>query len=156
MDWTILFSIHVSYCDCHFTFVKQNGEKTDKVIFESGARIENSEKKFFSRQITRKWATLANPLVVSELNYFSLITHHFSLLKDICFRVQKTVFRVAKDRLLEGKTLCFATRNIYLSEWKGSEGGVKGELKREKMTIFRFFRAKILTEIRLTLFCEKC
>ena len=153
MDWTILFSIHVSYCDCHFTFVKQNGKKTDKVIFESGARIENSEKKFFSRQITRKWATLANPLVVSELNYFSLITHHFSLLKNICFRVQKTVFRVAKDRLLEGKTLCFATRNIYLSGKRDERWRMKEEWRGEKSPIFRFFSSKILTEIRLTLFC---
>ena len=49
-----MFGIHVPPRNRYFTFVKQNGEKTDKVIFESGARIENSEKNFFSRQITQK------------------------------------------------------------------------------------------------------
>ena len=35
--------------------------------------------------------------------------------KDICLRLQKTVFWSAKHGLLEGESLSFATRNIYLS-----------------------------------------
>ena len=38
-----------------------------------------------------------------------------SVLKDICFTLQKTVFWVVKDGLLEGESLSFATPNIYLS-----------------------------------------
>ena len=57
-----------------------------------------------------------NQLMHSVLNYFSLITHHSSLPKDICFTLRKTVFRMVKDDLLEGKTLSFATPNIYLSD----------------------------------------
>jgi hypothetical protein len=36
---------------------------------------------------------------------------------------------VVKDGLLEGESLSFATRNIYVWEIKGSERGVKGEWK---------------------------
>jgi len=36
------------------TFVKKNGKKTDKVIFESGSFLRSFENKIFSRQIMRK------------------------------------------------------------------------------------------------------
>ena len=57
-----------------------------------------------------------NLLTFSRLNYFLLFTFHFSLLKDICFGVRKLNFHLPKDRVLHAKTLCFATRNIYVWE----------------------------------------
>jgi len=44
-----------------------------------------------------------------HITHFSLFTFHFSLLKDISFGLQKTVFRMAKDRLLNGESLAFAS-----------------------------------------------
>ena len=94
------------------------------------------EKLFSLRQITRKWATFANTLSISLLNHLSLFTYHFSLPKHICFTMRKLSFHPPKDRLSHTESLSFATRNIYVWEWKGSEGGVKGKWKGWKMHVF--------------------
>ena len=59
-------------------------------------------------QNRRFWMVICKLLSISEFQHFSLLTFHFSLLKGICFGLQKTVFWVVKDRLLEGKSLSFA------------------------------------------------
>ena len=43
------------------------------------------------------------------------------------FHFRKRLFRVVKDGLSEDESWSFATRNIYVSQIKGSEREVKGE-----------------------------
>jgi len=62
-----------------------------------------------------------NRLKPNALSLPSSLIPHPSSLKGICFTLRKTVFRMVKDGLLEGKTLSFATPNIYLSEVKSEK-----------------------------------
>ena len=57
-----------------------------------------------------------NLLIFSWLTQLSSLILHPSSLRHICFGVRKLNFHLPKDRVLHAKTLCFATRNIYVWE----------------------------------------
>ena len=81
-----------------------------------------------------------NPLTYNGLHK-PLIPHHSSLIPETyMFRSRKLSFHLPKDRLLACKRPCFATRNIYVWEWKGSKKGSEKGVKGRKIGRFSVFQ----------------
>ena len=118
---------------CHSVILSKNYVSLLKSLFSS--ILFNNRRKNFNLNFWKKstntsralkngrflplFAKLHNPLSSSELANLSSLISPPSSLKDICFRVRKLSFRLPKDRVLHSKTRSFATRNIYLWEWRG-------------------------------------